>query len=107
MLRACVWAWVRGLSCGGGAGWAWRLGQVRRNRWVEIIPISVGCLGSCTYCKTKHARGHLGSYPIPTLVHYPPPAHEAAVFGCRRAPAHFLPPCRCTLSVVLSVLEQS
>lgn len=26
------------------------------------IPINTGCLGNCTYCKTKHARGHLGSY---------------------------------------------
>ena len=29
----------------------------------KVIPINVGCLGECTYCKTKHARGHLGSYP--------------------------------------------
>ncbi len=36
--------------------------QVRRNRHIEIVPISTGCLGACTYCKTKHARGHLGSY---------------------------------------------
>jgi threonylcarbamoyladenosine tRNA methylthiotransferase CDKAL1 len=28
----------------------------------------VGCLGACTYCKTKHARGHLGSYPVQSLV---------------------------------------
>jgi len=39
------------------------LPKIRRNPLVEIIPISTGCLGSCTYCKTKHARGHLGSYP--------------------------------------------
>ncbi|CAI5987570.1 unnamed protein product [Closterium sp. NIES-64] len=43
------------------------LPKVRRNKWVEIVPISVGCLGACTYCKTKHARGHLGSYPLPVL----------------------------------------
>lgn len=28
-----------------------------------ILPISQGCLGSCTYCLTKKARGHLKSYP--------------------------------------------
>ncbi|GBG77947.1 hypothetical protein CBR_g25878 [Chara braunii] len=44
------------------------LPKVRRNKYIEIIPINVGCLGACTYCKTKHARGHLGSYPIPVLV---------------------------------------
>jgi len=36
--------------------------KVRRNAHVEIVPLSTGCLGSCTYCKTKHARGQLGSY---------------------------------------------
>jgi len=36
--------------------------KVRRNPLVEIIPLSTGCLGSCTYCKTRHARGVLGSY---------------------------------------------
>lgn len=41
--------------------------QVRRNQFIEIIPINVGCLGACTYCKTKHARGHLGSYPVHSL----------------------------------------
>ncbi|KAJ3085416.1 hypothetical protein HK100_009055, partial [Physocladia obscura] len=38
------------------------LPKVRRNPWVEIIPINTGCLNQCTYCKTKHARGDLGSY---------------------------------------------
>lgn len=42
--------------------------QVRKNKFVEIVPINVGCLGACTYCKTKHARGHLGSYPVASLV---------------------------------------
>ncbi|EFJ44304.1 hypothetical protein VOLCADRAFT_64943 [Volvox carteri f. nagariensis] len=44
------------------------LPKVRRNRHIEIVPISTGCLGACTYCKTKHARGHLGSYDPAALV---------------------------------------
>ncbi|KAJ8684413.1 hypothetical protein QAD02_020205 [Eretmocerus hayati] len=38
------------------------LPKIRRNPYVEIIAISTGCLNQCTYCKTKHARGELGSY---------------------------------------------
>ena len=38
------------------------LPKIRRNRLVEIIAINTGCLNRCTYCKTKHARGELGSY---------------------------------------------
>jgi len=44
------------------------LPKIRRNPLVEIVPISTGCLNACTYCKTKHARGHLGSYPIEEIV---------------------------------------
>ena len=29
------------------------LPKVRKNPLVEIIPLSTGCLGSCTYCKTR------------------------------------------------------
>ncbi|KAG6425183.1 hypothetical protein SASPL_115609 [Salvia splendens] len=43
------------------------LPKVRKNKFVEILPINVGCLGACTYCKTKHARGHLGSYKVDSL----------------------------------------
>jgi threonylcarbamoyladenosine tRNA methylthiotransferase CDKAL1 len=43
---------------------------VRKNKFVEILPINVGCLGACTYCKTKHARGHLGSYTTDSLRKY-------------------------------------
>jgi tRNA A37 methylthiotransferase MiaB len=39
------------------------LPKVRKNPLIEIIPINTGCLNQCTYCKTKHARGDLGSYP--------------------------------------------
>eukprot|EP00743_Colponemidia_sp_Colp-15_P005396 GILK01005798.1.p1 GENE.GILK01005798.1~~GILK01005798.1.p1 ORF type:complete len:585 (+),score=92.25 GILK01005798.1:72-1757(+) len=44
------------------------LPKIRKNPLVEIIPISTGCLGSCTYCKTRHARGKLGSYEVQTIV---------------------------------------
>lgn len=38
------------------------LPRLRRNPLVEIIPISDGCLGSCTYCSTLLARGRLKSH---------------------------------------------
>ena len=38
------------------------LPKIRRNKYIEIIPINQGCLGSCTYCKTKQSRGKLTSY---------------------------------------------
>lgn len=41
--------------------------QVRRNKHVEIVPLSTGCLGACTYCKTRHARGALGSYQLQAI----------------------------------------
>ncbi|KAF6159326.1 hypothetical protein GIB67_032097 [Kingdonia uniflora] len=44
------------------------LTKVRKNNFIEILLINVGCLGACTYYKIKHARGHLGSYTIKSLV---------------------------------------
>ena len=44
------------------------LPKIRKNELVEIIPLSTGCLGSCTYCKTRHARGKLGSYDPQAIV---------------------------------------
>jgi len=44
------------------------LPKIRKNPFIEIIPLSTGCLGSCTYCKTKHARGKLGSYDKEALL---------------------------------------
>lgn len=44
------------------------LPKMRKNPLVEIIPLSTGCLGACTYCKTRHARGKLGSYPLRHIV---------------------------------------
>lgn len=44
------------------------LPKIRRNELIEIVPINQGCLGSCTYCKTKHARGKLTSYQPKAIV---------------------------------------
>jgi len=44
------------------------LPKIRKNKFIEIIPLSTGCLGSCTYCKTRHARGKLGSYDPNAIV---------------------------------------
>lgn len=44
------------------------LPKIRRNPRIEIIPINVGCLNACTYCKTKHARGNLQSWPVEAIV---------------------------------------
>lgn len=39
------------------------LPTLRANPVIEIIPIAQGCLGECTYCQTRFARGRLHSYP--------------------------------------------
>lgn len=44
------------------------LPKIRRNKFIEIIPINVGCLNNCTYCKTKAARGDLRSWPVADIV---------------------------------------
>jgi len=36
--------------------------RIRANRVVGIIPISSGCLGECSYCCVRFARGKLKSY---------------------------------------------
>jgi len=45
-----------------GIGAGLDLPRIRRNTIIEIIPISNGCLGYCSFCKTKFARGELASF---------------------------------------------
>ncbi len=40
------------------------LPRVRKNPAIAIVPISEGCLGNCSYCIVKFAKGKLFSYPI-------------------------------------------
>lgn len=42
--------------------------RIRRNELIEVLPISSGCLGYCTYCKTRQARGSLKSYRIESIL---------------------------------------
>lgn len=44
------------------------LPKVRKDRYSEIITINAGCLGSCTFCKTKSARGKVVSYTVEEIV---------------------------------------
>lgn len=62
----------------GGA--ALSLPKIRKNPLIEIIAINTGCLNQCTYCKTKHARGDLASYPAAEIVDR---AVQAFAEGCR------------------------
>jgi threonylcarbamoyladenosine tRNA methylthiotransferase CDKAL1 len=41
-----------------------KISHKKSHAHISIIPISVGCLGDCTYCATRIARGNLKSYTI-------------------------------------------
>jgi threonylcarbamoyladenosine tRNA methylthiotransferase CDKAL1 len=56
------------------------LPRVRANKLIHIAPICTGCLGNCSYCIVKYARGRLHSFPAEHIVR----DVEAAVRdGCR------------------------
>ncbi|KAH8316667.1 hypothetical protein KR067_012821 [Drosophila pandora] len=61
------------------AGAPLSLPKVRKNPLIEIISINSGCLNQCTYCKTKHARGDLASYPPEEVVER---ARQSFAEGC-------------------------
>ncbi|MEM4727155.1 MAG: tRNA (N(6)-L-threonylcarbamoyladenosine(37)-C(2))-methylthiotransferase [Candidatus Bathyarchaeia archaeon] len=56
------------------------LPRLRRNPIIHIAPIASGCLGSCSYCIVKVARGHLHSYPADGVIE---DARRALEEGCR------------------------
>ncbi len=84
----CVCAEGDGRKAGGAP---LSLPKVRRNPLIEIIAISTGCLNQCTYCKTKHARGDLGSYPPEEIVARAEQVKWAAGthVGVGKVPKHF------------------
>jgi MiaB-like tRNA modifying enzyme len=45
-----------------------QLPRCRMRQVIDIMQISEGCLGSCTFCCTRFARGVLFSYPLPLIV---------------------------------------
>ncbi|MFA5406228.1 MAG: tRNA (N(6)-L-threonylcarbamoyladenosine(37)-C(2))-methylthiotransferase [Candidatus Nanoarchaeia archaeon] len=42
--------------------------KLRQDELVDIIQLSMGCLGQCAYCKTKQAKGQLSSYPKELII---------------------------------------
>jgi len=40
----------------------------RENPAIGVIPISQGCMGNCSYCLVKKARGNLTSFPAEGIV---------------------------------------
>ncbi len=44
------------------------LPKIPKNKLISITQISEGCLGNCTYCKTRLAKGKLFSYPQEEII---------------------------------------
>jgi threonylcarbamoyladenosine tRNA methylthiotransferase CDKAL1 len=56
------------------------LPRIRRNPVVHIAPVASGCLGDCSYCIVRRARGSLSSFPAERIVE---DARQALREGCR------------------------
>ena len=41
---------------------------IQKNKVIEIIPVCEGCLGECSYCATRMARGELYSYSEDNII---------------------------------------
>jgi len=55
------------------------ISHFRFNPVVEIIPIAEGCLGNCSYCAVRFARGRLRSYPEELIIRRAKRAMEEGV----------------------------
>jgi MiaB-like tRNA modifying enzyme len=56
------------------------LPRIRRNPVIHIAPVASGCLGDCSYCIVRRARGRLSSFPAERIVE---DVRRALVEGCR------------------------
>ena len=46
-----------------------KLGAGSPGEWpIAIVPVAEGCVGKCSFCITKKARGNLASYPLEEIV---------------------------------------
>ncbi|MDD5416715.1 MAG: threonylcarbamoyladenosine tRNA methylthiotransferase, partial [Candidatus Aenigmarchaeota archaeon] len=50
---------------------------LRKNPVIDIVPISSGCVGNCTYCATRLAKSKLFSYPKNKII------EEISKSGCK------------------------
>lgn len=44
------------------------LPKISKNPAIDIVQIAEGCLGNCTYCSVKFAKGQLRSFPVDMIV---------------------------------------
>ncbi len=56
------------------------LPRCRKNKIIAIVPISEGCLGKCSYCFTKLAKGNLFSYPEEAILQE---INDSLTEGCK------------------------
>lgn len=70
----------KGIAVGGSSVDKASLPKLNFNSVVSIVQINDGCLGSCSFCITKLARGNTFSYPIGTIRNS---VEESVRAGCR------------------------
>ena len=71
---------LRGVYLDGSSPGRTCLPRVRRSSIIHIAPIASGCLGNCSYCIVKLARGVLRSFPMKEIVS---DANVAIQYGCK------------------------
>ena len=56
------------------------LPKKRKNQVISIVPISSGCVSSCSYCIVSRIKGGLFSYPVEDILRE---IHQSIDSGCR------------------------